>query len=877
MRRSKNAIVSRGFAEDRGVSRRRSSFTSPRISLPRRQAGALLRATPRYWILMTVVIATASCNTDGPSPPKTPQQELKTFQIEEGFKVQLVASEPMVEDPVFITFDEDSRLWVVEMRGFMPDVDGNGEDQRIGRISILQDTTGDGFMDISTVFIDQLIMPRALAVVKGGALFVEDQKLWFSPDADGNLVADSKHLIDSTYGGPPLPEHSPNGLFRGIDNWYYNAKSAVRYKRDGNNWIRDSIEFRGQWGMSHDDQGRLFYNYNWSQLHADLVPPNYLNRNPHHTSTTGIDHGVTLDRRVYPIRSNPAVNRGYIPGTLDDRGRLLEFTAACSPFVYRAHAFPDEYYGNAFVAEPSGNLVKRNVVREDSGRLQAHDPHPGTEFMASTDERFRPVSIASGPDGALYITDMYRGLVQHEKYVTPYLREQTLKRGLEQPLHYGRIWRVVPENWKQPEAVIMSSLSPEDLVPFLASSNGWTRDMAQRLLTETDDEIPISELMQVATYSENNLQRIHALWALEGYGIEQPGWLRSLINDKDDAVASTALRQLEPFAANNENLAAALGVDMAVNAAGSMSYPRQLQYALSSHAVDRESRVAILFEMISRRPDSALMRDAVISSLTNEELTLLTQLTFFPEWREPTQGKEIFIESLTMTILRRRKAYEIDKLLKLVVDTKDNWYSKPMITALTTAGILKSPISLSQEPLFLTNGQLDSRQVEKFSAIFEWPGHKVDKSPSANSQLNDTDLARFAEGRKLYLTSCASCHGSDGAGMKRLAPTLIGSDWVLGDERRLALLVLHGLEGPIDVAGKRYDIPDILPVMPSHSTLDDGAITSILIYIRNEWGNNAGTVSPRTVGQTRHLTQGRVQPWTVDELNKHIADSIAIQ
>src|SRR5690349_12236926 len=134
----------------------------------------------------------------------------------------------------------------------------------------------------------------------------------------------------------------------------------------GDKWIRDSTEFRGQWGISHDDAGRLFYNYNWSQLHADLVPPSSLSRNPHHKPTTGIDHGLTLDRRVYPIRSNPAVNRGYIPGTLDDQGRLREFTAACSPYVYRAHNLPNEYYGNAFVAEPSGNLVKRNIVDEDS-------------------------------------------------------------------------------------------------------------------------------------------------------------------------------------------------------------------------------------------------------------------------------------------------------------------------------------------------------------------------------------------------------------------------------------------------------------------------------------------------------------------------------
>src|SRR5690606_26058007 len=128
-------------------------------------------------------------------------------------------------------------------------------------------------------------------------------------------------------------------------------------------------------------------------------------------------------------------------------GRLLEFTAACSPLFYRGTALPADYYGNVFVCEPSGNLIKRNLVEENGILLSAKDPHPGREFLASTDERFRPVHQATGPDGALYIADMYRGLIQHKAYVTPYLREQTINRDLVMPINRGRIWRVVPENW----------------------------------------------------------------------------------------------------------------------------------------------------------------------------------------------------------------------------------------------------------------------------------------------------------------------------------------------------------------------------------------------------------------------------------------------
>src|SRR5688572_14942697 len=466
---------------------------------------------------------------DGPSPERTPAEELSSFQLSDDLQIQLVAAEPMVQDPVVIMFDPDGRLWVVEMRGFMPDIDGNGENERVGRVSILEDTDGDGQMDASKIYIDSLIMPRSLALVPGGALVVENQSLWLTQDTNGDLRADTKTLLDSAYAGGPSPEHSGNGLWRNTDNWYYNAKSRFRYHLKGGKWLRDSTEFRGQWGISHDDEGRLYYNYNWSQLHADLVPPNYLTRNKNHTPTTGIDHGLTIDRRIYPIRPNPAVNRGYIPGTLDKQGRLLEFTAACSPFFYRATTLPKEYYGNVFVCEPSGNLVKRNVVEDKGILLTAHDPTPGKEFLASTDERFRPVFLATGPDGALYVADMYRGLVQHGLYVTPYLREQTIQRKLVKPINRGRIWRIVPKRWTPPKITKLSTAPAEDLIAALSSPNGWYRDIAQQLLVERQDKSVSKSLERLALEGANDLARFHALWVLEGLGILNPSILLRLL------------------------------------------------------------------------------------------------------------------------------------------------------------------------------------------------------------------------------------------------------------------------------------------------------------------------------------------------------------
>src|SRR5256885_6572745 len=257
-----------------------------------------------------------------PAPALSPAEALKSFKLPPGFRIELVAAEPLVHDPIQMTFDSDGRLWVLEMRGYMPKLDGVGEFEKVGSVAVLEDADADGKMDKRAVFLEGLVMPRALALVRGGALIAEPPNLWFCQDTDGEGRCDKKTLIANDYateadpklGPKAAPEHSANGLFWALDNWIYSANYTTRFRNTDGTWRREPTVFRGQWGISQDDFGRLVYNSNGDQLRIDLVPSAYLSRNPNYRGAAGLNVQPLKDQSVWPIRVNPGVNRGYQKG-----------------------------------------------------------------------------------------------------------------------------------------------------------------------------------------------------------------------------------------------------------------------------------------------------------------------------------------------------------------------------------------------------------------------------------------------------------------------------------------------------------------------------------------------------------------------------------
>ena len=726
-------------------------------------------------------------------------------------------------------------------------------------------------MDSSVVFADSLVLPRSLSLVGNGALIAENIPLWYYEDTDGDLQADQRILVDSTYGGDAIVEHSPNGLLRGLDGWFYNAKSTYRYKKINGQWVKEETAFRGQWGLSMDNIGRLYYNYNWSQLHADLVPPNYLNRNPNHTPTSGIDHGLTTDREIFPVRQNLAANRGGIPGTLDDLGRLKEFTSACSPFVYRGDLFSQDFKENVFVCEPTGNLIKRNIVISSGYQIAAKNAYDGFEFIASEDERFRPVALSTGPDGALYIADMYRGIIQHGLYMTEYLRDITLERKLDQHIHYGRIWKVVPESFSSQYQEKLSDKSNEELVGYIHSENGWYRDRAQWLIADRNakEVIPlIEDIIEDTTTSYT--ARIHSLWILHHLGYNQSDIYFKVLGDPSDKVRALAIRLIEWEARKNPDLERKLGQWMLSNWKNQSSMVA-LQIALSVGSLNDEMIQTLVPLMIKDYYHLPLMRDALMSSILDFEPNVLNHLWDQPDWQEKDPNKAIMLEILSASIMKSMDSIEIKSLLsKLnVAPAYFDWKEESLLNGMSYS-ISESKTQVTEIPRIVSDSAFYDKEliqsIRKLSHALSWPGKPeriVEKSEKGELAI---DPEVYLSGRQQYINICAGCHGNDGKGMERFAPPLRNSEWVLGSEKRLTLILTHGMQGPVTVAGKEYDIPVIMPEMPSFSNLDGEKMASIMTYIRNEWGHKASPVDPGSVGKYRIRNQGKIEPWTQEEL-----------
>ena len=797
-----------------------------------------------------------------PAPPLSPEEMLKSISVAAGYRIELVASEPMISTPVAMQFDEAGRIWVVEMNGYMPNVDAIGEDKPVGRIVVCEDSNGDGRMDKSTVFLDQLVLPRAIMLRKGGAVIAEPPALYWCPDANGDLVADGKELIIPNYITGGNPEHMPNGLLLALDNWIYSAKSNKRY-RFGTDGLpkSDTTTFRGQWGICQDDWGRLFYNTNSDPLRADLLPTEYLSRNPNLKRPYGADVQIAKNLRVWPSRVTPGVNRGYQRGILTPEGKLAAFTAASGPVIYRGDQMP-ELRGDAFVPEPSGNLIKRYVLTEKDAEISASDAYDKAEFITSTSERFRPVNLYNGPDGALYIVDISRGVIQHWTYETAWLRRQIKDRGLEQPLDHGRIYRVVAENQPKAPVVNLAKASTSELVKALEHANGWVRDTAQRLLVERADPTSIGPLRELVKTARSPFASLHALWTLAG--LEQldaaTGWVA--VAHPEPKLRAAGIRLLDPFAAADPEIPGKL-----VSLASDTSADVQLQLLLTLGNLPAEKAAPAMLNLLTRNPESALHRSAALSGLRGRELEFLQQLLATEEWREKSKGRELTVAALARCVAEEREDARLTEVVELAANAPAGaWYSVAILDGLTAGRKDPKPVKVAAEPSALATlaGSSDpeiKKRATKVAALFTWDG-KPGASKAKVPPLTEAQKLWVEAGRQVYNLVCFGCHLPNGQGQAGLAPPVAESEWVTGPEGRLIRIVLQGMGGPLEINGQKFN----LDMPPLGGALSDEQIAQVLSYIRRDFGNEAPVIEAETVAKVRDGTKDRGASWTAQEL-----------
>ena len=764
-------------------------------------------------------------------------------------------------------FGPDGRLWVVEMQGYMPDLDATTEDQPHGRVVVLEDKDGDGVFETSTVFLDKVVMPRALALHRDGVLVGAPPHLWFCRDTNGDGKADEKIEVATDFGvrvdpaRPQLanPERAPNAMLWGHDNWLYVGAYTARFKFKDGRWQRGLSNFRGQWGLSQDDYGHLFHNSNSDQMRADVIPSSYLNRNPNLGRTTGLNWKVAKEQLVWPIRVNPGINRGYRPEMLREF-KLKEFTAACSPYIYRSDLFPGDAYGNAFVCEPAGNLIKRNVVKSEGGTLVATPYYDQTEFLASTDERFRPVSLLTGPDGALYVIDLYRGIIQHRISLTTYLREQIVKRGLDKPLALGRVWRIAPEGAAVVPAKKLSAMTPAELVAELASGNSWRRETAQRLLVEAaqDDAIDAA-LVALAKDSTSPMGRVHALWTLEGRGAVKAEAVLAGMAHADPRVRAAAIRVSESLMATSDRDAiVARWTELAASEAVTEV---QQQLALSIGEAKSPATDLAGAALVTRAADVAFIQDAFVSGLEGREIDLFEAVL-----KKPAAYAKTLPAALLRCVFSTRKPAQVEKALAIIAALPLRSQQVTLLGSLTTHPTVtaKRPVKLAAEPASLAklSKSKDAAMIKAlawFKSTVVWPG-KPGVVVSVVKPLTNEQQLLFDSGKQTYAGLCTACHQPTGKGLEGLAPPLAESEWVLGDPERIVKVVMHGLRGPIKVKGVAYSYD-----MPAAGFLTDEQIAGVLTYIRREWDHEAAPVPLDLVQKIRAETKGRTDAWTEGE------------
>jgi putative membrane-bound dehydrogenase-like protein len=585
--------------------------------------------------------------------PKSPEDSLKCIKARPGFKVELMVAEPLVQSPIAFAWGRDGKFWVVEMGDYPLGLDGKGKPG--GRIKYLEKSKPDGPYDKMTVFMENLGFPTGVFPYGKGVLVTCAPDIFYAEATKGKGKADKKEILFTGF-NEGNQQHRVNGLTWGIDNWIYGANGdsggVVKSIKTGKSVDIRGRDFRfkvetgefqaqsgqSQYGRCRDDWGNWFGNNNSNPMYHYVLDDHYLKRNPH---VLYPDPKVQVSVKpgaaeVFPI-SKP-LPRFNSPQALN------HFTSACSTIIYRDTLFGKEFEGNMFVSEPVHNLVHREVMKpkEVTFTSQRAEDEQTSEFLASSDNWFRPTMIQTGPDGALWIADMYRYVIEHPEWIPKdWQKKLDLRAGHDK----GRIYRVYPADKKPREIPRIDKFKIEELVKQLEHPNGWVRDMAHQFLAQgqyrfAELEVDKKTVQELARNSPMAQARLHAIYAQNAMpGRRDHSEVRNLLKDPHPAIRVHALSLLEGLPFTDIDGATLDKLETDSNA----QVRQQLAYSLG-YALGVDADAERLIRLLRQNADNPFILAAGLSSITDRTY----ERTFKALMRQEKIPAQLFVPALRL-------------------------------------------------------------------------------------------------------------------------------------------------------------------------------------------------------------------------------------
>ena len=606
-------------------------------------------------------------------PPTPPSEATKSIAVLPGFEIKQVASEPLVNSPVAVDWDEEGRLFFVEMRGY-----SEHRDEGLSRVRVRVDDKDDGVYDRSTVLVDKLFWPTAVMCWDGGAFIADAPDIFYCKDTDGDGTADIRRTVFTGFATSNV-QGLLNSFRWTLDNRLHGSSSTTGGEiRSGDPTAKSRVfsvrgrdfsfdprllDFRletggGQHGMSFDDWGHKFVCSNSNHIQQVMAEDRYLGRNPFLTvpsvtiniATDGPQAEVYRRSPVEPwrvVRTRLRVS-GAVKGAVEGGGRAAGyFTGATGATIVRGDAFGDELRGLAVIGDVGSNLAHRKRLKLDGTQYVASRIDDQTELVASTDIWFRPAQFANGPDGAFYVLDVCREVIEHPASIPlPIKKHLDLDHGRDR----GRIYRVAPVGFKHRPTPKLSQASDAELVALLAHPNQWQRDTASRLLFTRQSPAAVEPLRKLAQSSDSPLGRMHALYALDGLKQLQASDVLPRLSDDSPRVREHAVRLAERVRKTSPEIDARL-----VNMTGDADPQVRLQLAFTLGELPTEQSRPALVALAKGNYADRWQRAAILSSLSTGAADAIVELAKETALRQSADGRAFLATLATQTALEADK------------------------------------------------------------------------------------------------------------------------------------------------------------------------------------------------------------------------------